>query len=125
MKIKICSFEEAVEMCKKNNLDYDENTALGIEKDFHLWGKVVDAEICGGLCIIDNIGIWACFATKINDEPNEFDIIHYGTIVTDDDIESKDDNFIRIRIIAYEGNIYYHKMVNGDVVEFKKIGVCE
>lgn len=54
---------------------------------------------------------------------NEFDIIHYGTIVTDNDIESKDGNFIRVRIIVYEGNIYYHKMVNGDVVEFKKIGV--
>lgn len=55
---------------------------------------------------------------------NEFDIIHYGTIVTDDDIESKDGDFIRIRIIAYEGNIYYHKMVNGNVVEFKMIGAC-
>lgn len=61
---------------------------------------------------------------------NEFDIIHYGTIVTDDEVYSgshinntfKD---VRIRIIAYEGNIYYHKMVNGDIVEFKKIGVCE
>lgn len=52
---------------------------------------------------------------------NEYDIIHYGTIVTDDDIEAKDGTFIRIRIIAYEGYLYYHKMVNGEVIEFKRM----
>ena len=29
---------------------------------------------------------------------------------------------IRIRIISYEGNIYYHKMISGECVEYILIG---
>ena len=54
------------------------------------------------------------------------DALRYGTILTDDELFDHYypmDKYVRIRIIAYNGIIYYHKMVNGEIVEFKKVGV--
>nr|DAW16703.1 MAG TPA: hypothetical protein [Caudoviricetes sp.] len=54
------------------------------------------------------------------------DVLRYGTILTDDNLihTCKDEgDYVRIRIIAYNGIIYYHKMIDGEVVEFKKVGV--
>lgn len=54
------------------------------------------------------------------------DVLRYGTILTDDNLihTCKDEgDYVRIRIIAYNGIIYYHKMINGEVEEFKKVGV--
>lgn len=56
------------------------------------------------------------------------DILRYGTILTDDELYDHYypmDKYVRIRIIAYNGIIYYHKMVNGEVEEFKKVGTDE
>ena len=56
--------------------------------------------------------------------------LKYGTILTDDKfmlevLNSYGDGFdrqsVRIRIIEYEGHIYYHKMIHGEVVEFKEL----
>lgn len=50
----------------------------------------------------------------------------YGTILTDDNLIHicKDEgDYVRIRIIACEGVIYYHKTIDGEIVEFKKVGV--
>lgn len=54
------------------------------------------------------------------------DALRYGTILTDDELYDHYypmDKYVRIHIIAYNGIIYYHKMVNGEVVEFKKVGM--
>lgn len=56
------------------------------------------------------------------------DVLRYGTILTDDSFHHyyEDEDilaFVRIRLVSYEGGIYYIKMVNGEVVEFKKVGV--
>lgn len=53
-------------------------------------------------------------------------VIRYGNILTDDDYISSNGWYglrfaLRIRIIEFEKDIYYHKMINGEVVEFKKI----
>lgn len=55
------------------------------------------------------------------------EVLLYGECLADDDLEtaSNTEHWVRIRVIYYLGNIYYHKMVNGDVVEFKKVGVSE
>lgn len=39
--------------------------------------------------------------------------LRYGKMLTDDMIEDKDGNHIRIRLIKYNEQIYYHKMING------------
>ena len=59
------------------------------------------------------------------------DVLRYGVILTDDnlycELQTEDDfkNYkcVRIRTISYESRIFYHKMVNGEVVEFKELVV--
>ena len=48
---------------------------------------------------------------------NEFskDILRYGEVIVDDEIEDDDNSFIRIRVIKYDGKMYYHKMIDGCV----------
>lgn len=56
------------------------------------------------------------------------DVIRYGTILTDDELCDRCDEmaaWVRIRLVNYDNSIYYIKMINGEVVEFKKVGVVE
>ena len=58
---------------------------------------------------------------------NENEILCYGQYITDDDMnvfntKTKEYEWVRIRIISYEGNLYYYKMVNGECIECKLIG---
>lgn len=56
------------------------------------------------------------------------EILRYGTILTDDswgEILIDGTVHFRIRTISYDGKIYYHKMEDGNVVEFKVIGKVE
>lgn len=56
------------------------------------------------------------------------DVIRYGTILTDDELYDRCDEmaaWVRIRLVNYDNSIYYIKMINGEVVEFKKVGVVE
>ena len=59
--------------------------------------------------------------------PSE-DALRYGEVLTDDMVFGKpkgksvlDIDWIRIRTILYESRIFYHKMVNGEVAEFKEL----
>lgn len=54
--------------------------------------------------------------------------LRYGEVLTDDMVFGKpkgksvlDMDWIRIRTISYDNRIFYHKMVNGEVVEFKEL----
>lgn len=56
------------------------------------------------------------------------DVLRYGEVLTDDMVFGKpkgksvlDIDWIRIRTILYESRIFYHKMLNGEVVEFKEL----
>ena len=56
--------------------------------------------------------------------------LRYGEVLTDDMVFGKpngksvlDIDWIRIRTIRYESRIFYHKMVDGKVVEFKELTV--
>lgn len=61
------------------------------------------------------------------------DALRYGEVLTDDMFEKRviDDSgwdliridYVRIRTISYDNHIFYHKMVNGEVVEFKELTV--
>lgn len=54
------------------------------------------------------------------------DVLRYGEVLTDDMnyvCRAEGDLDIRIRTIRYEYRIFYHKMVNGEVVEFKELTV--
>ena len=52
------------------------------------------------------------------------DALRYGDVLTDDMnyvCRAEGDLDIRIRTIRYDSRIFYHKMVNGEVVEFKEL----
>lgn len=56
----------------------------------------------------------------------EKDLLRCGKILTNDgdlyDIEwCEPNNSYRIRTIAYNGHVYYHKMINGEVIEIKEL----
>lgn len=53
------------------------------------------------------------------------DMFRYGKILTDDEFVEHGIVYrpIRIRTISYDNRIFYHKMVNGEVVEFKELTV--
>ena len=53
------------------------------------------------------------------------DALRYGKILTDDEFVEHGIIYrpIRIRTISYDNRIFYHKMVNGEVMEFKELTV--
>lgn len=56
----------------------------------------------------------------------EGNVLRYGNVLTDDNLYTiefcpKKENYTRIRTISYDNRIFYHKMVNGEVVEFKEL----
>ena len=52
------------------------------------------------------------------------DVLRYGTILTDDDFRDDMASNIRVKVMSCQDSIYYIRMVNGDVEEFKKVGVA-
>ena len=54
------------------------------------------------------------------------DVLRYGTILTDDELFDRCDDMaaeVRVRVVSCQGKIYYIEMINGEVEEFKKVGV--
>ena len=58
------------------------------------------------------------------------DALRYGDVLTDDELHYEVKGHVtvcpihkRIRTISYDNRIFYHKMVNGEVVEFKELTV--
>ncbi len=58
-------------------------------------------------------------------EYNANEVLRYGNILTDDSyyLDGLNGGSHRIRIISYDNRIFYHKMVNGEVIEFKELTV--
>lgn len=50
----------------------------------------------------------------------EHEVLRYGKYVLDEQLfDGLDDR--RMRVIVYDRHVYYHKMVNGETVEFRKL----
>ena len=80
----------------------------------------------------DGFSLWSsCIGYEKVPIPDE--ILRYGEVLTDDEFECdildstgfqiSETNYYRIRTISYESRIFYHKMMNGEVVEFKELTV--
>lgn len=75
---------------------------------------------------------WWCFKTdvEIMPEANSENVLRYGLVITDDAFgktvtEFDQCNAIRIRLISYCDKLYYHKMIDGEVVDFKVVGKAD
>lgn len=73
--------------------------------------------------------MWWCFKEDVElmPEANSENVLRYGRVITDDTFgktvtEFGQRNAIRIRLISYCDQLYYHKMIDGEVVDFKVVG---
>ena len=134
MKVRIKNWDDAVKAALTDTYDWvvEDDSIFFIGRECGAWGEVVEGYkdgdyFCGGnnfvypLCVVDEI-------VEDNTElVNPDNILRYGKVITDDAYASIVTEFgrrqaIRIRLIAYNDDLYYHKMVGGDLVECRKVG---
>lgn len=67
------------------------------------------------------LGDWRKVVTPV-------DVLRYGEVLTDDELHYELKGHVticpihkRIRTIRYESRIFYYRMINGEVVEFKEL----
>lgn len=123
MEVKIMDYETA----KTEVLAREQNPRLandkcvwGVDKTWKGWGQVRDV-YKDAIYFQDSEDGYAFPNYLIVDATPE-DALRYGEVIINEEFVEYDS--IRIRVISYNGSIYYHKMVNGDVVEFKEIGLA-
>ena len=122
MKVKIMDYETAkTEVLARENNPYIANDkhVYGVDSSWEGWGQVRD--VYKNLDYFRDVedGYELPNYLIVNATPE--DVLRYGEVIINE--EFVEYGSIRIRIISYDGSIYYHKMVNGDVVEFKEIGL--
>lgn len=73
----------------------------------------------------DDWGDFWSYCFGWNKEYNANEVLKYGNILTDDSyyVDGLNGGSHRIRTVSYDNRIFYHKMVNGEVVEFKELTV--
>lgn len=52
---------------------------------------------------------------------DERDVLRYGEYLTDEQYTTWDSHYYRLRAIRYNDKLYWHKMVDGELVEFKEL----
>lgn len=55
------------------------------------------------------------------DTPCVKDVLRYGEYVVDETYTTWDMHTYRLRAIRYDGKLYWHKMVDGELVEFRSL----
>ena len=124
MKVKIMDYETAkAEVLAREQNPYiaNERYVCGADKTWAGWGQVRDVykEIKYFLDVEDGYEFPLYLIDKVTDK----DVLRYGEIINDESFILSDGQNIRIRIISYNDYIYYHKMADGEVVDFKPIGL--
>lgn len=124
MKMKLKNFDDAFEAAKQFNLA-EENYIFGLSKSSIPWDEYVEVkfdEECGDIryYIYDGYYIPHFFFEKEIALTAE-NVMRCGNILEDTEIRGEY-SWYRIKIIVYEKEIYYIKMKDGEIVDFKRIG---
>ena len=124
MKVKIMDYETAkAEVLAREQNPYiaNEMHVYGVDRNWAGWGQVRDVHkhIGGFRDVEDGYDLPLCLIDKVTDK----DVLRYGEIINDESFVLYSGQNIRIRIISYNDYIYYHKMADGEVVDFKPIGL--
>ena len=125
MKVKIMDYEtaKAKVLAREQNLCYaNDKTVWGVSKSWAGWGQVRDIEkrFDNSFCDVeDGYDLPLYLIDKVTDE----DVLRYGEIINDESFALYSGQNVRIRIFSYNDYIYYHKMADGEVVDFKPIGL--
>ena len=124
MKVKIMDYETAkaeVLARTQNPKLANDRRVLGVDKTWAGWGQVRDVYKCIDYFrdVEDGYDLPLYLIDKVTDK----DVLRYGEIINDESFVLSDSQNVRIRIFAYNDYIYYHKMADGEVVDFKSIGL--
>ena len=125
MKVKIMDYETAkAEVLAREQNPYiaNEMHVYGVDKTWAGWGQIRDVEkrFDNSFCDVEDGYV---FPSYLIDEITNKDVLRYGEIISDESFILSDGQNIRIRIVSYNDYNYYHKMVDGKVVDFKSIGL--
>ena len=125
MKVKIMDYEtaKAEVLAREQNPCYaNDKTVWGVDKTWAGWGQVRDIEkrFDNSFCDVEDGYV---FPSYLIDKITDKDVLRYGEIINDESYVLNNGQNIRIRIISYNDYIYYHKMADGEVVDFKPIGL--
>lgn len=129
MKVRIKDWDDAVKAALADSENWDvklvkDDSILCIGGKSGEWGMEVEGYEEGKFFCSSSYAYPMCVVDKLQDyEPNPDDVLRYGTVITDDIMDG--DEYIRIRLIAYNGDLYYHNMVDGDVVKCSKVGMAD
>ncbi len=124
MKVKIMDYETAKTkvLAREQNPYYaDDKTVWGVDKTWAGWGQVRD--VYKDIDYFRDVEDGYEFPLYLIDKVTDKDVLRYGEIINDESFALSDGQNIRIRIISYNDHIYYHKMADGEVVDFKPIGL--
>ena len=124
MKVKIMDYEtakaEVLAREQKPRLANDK-TVWGVDKTWAGWGQVRD--VYNGINYFCDVEDGYKFPLYLIDKVTDKDVLRYGEIISDESFVLYSGQNVRIRIISYNDYIYYHKMADGEVVDFKPIGL--
>ena len=124
MKVKIMDYETAkakVLAREQNPYIANDKTVWGVVKTWAGWGQVRD--VYKGVGYFRDVEDGFDFPLYLIDEITDKDVLRYGEIINDEIYVLYSGQNVRIRIISYNGYIYYHKMADGEVINFKPIGL--
>ena len=125
MKVKIMDYEtaKAEVLARERNPELvNDRMVWGVDKTWAGWGQVRDIEkrFDNSFCDVEDGYV---FPSYLIDEITDKDVLRYGEIINDESFVLSDGQNVRIRIFSYNDYIYYHKMADGEVVDFKPIGL--
>ena len=125
MKVKIMDYETAkAEVLAREQNPYiaNERHVYGVVKTWAGWGQVRDIEkrFDNSFCDVEDGYV---FPLYLIDKVTDKDVLRYGEIINDESFVLSDGQNVRIRIISYNDYIYYHKLADGEIVDFKSIGL--
>ena len=124
MKVKIMDYEtaKAKVLAREQNPCYaNDKTVWSVDKTWAGWGQVRD--VYTGINYFCDVEDGYKFPLYLIDEVTDEDVLRYGEIINDESFVLSDGQNVRIRIFSYNDYIYYHKMTDGEVVDFKPIGL--
>ena len=124
MKVKIMDYEtaKAKVLAREQNPYYaNDEMVWGVDKTWTGWGQVRDvSELVSRFRDVED---GYDLPLYLIDEVTDKDVLRYGEIINDESYVLYSGQNVRIRIISYNDYIYYHKMADGEVVDFKPIGL--
>lgn len=122
MKVKIMDYETAkaeVLARTQNPKLANDRRVWGVDKTWAGWGQVRDIyKDFDSFCDVED---GYAFPLYLIDEVADKDVLRYGEVINDESFVLYSGQNVRIRIISYNDYIYYHKMADGEVVDFKPI----